>query len=169
MAFIPGKKCVFGDNRACVASYQVEESAHVTFLSIHSGFGGEAETFRRAVEGSGLDHAAFSLKRVRANLRWLEGSQVVITQGKKRLKGLTLAAVGRVPPKELRDYFGASLSAAIGQAAGQDPSLAAYLSPDSPLLVFETCGWRIPGEAQARGATDTSASVYLGVIVRTTP
>ena len=51
-------------------------------------------------------------------------------------------------------------SAAWAQAAGAASGAGGSL----PLLVFETCGWKVTGEAWARGTTSTTASIYLGVI-----
>jgi hypothetical protein len=160
LAFIPGTRCVFGDNRACVSSL----ANGASLLTIHSGLGGEAEALRHALEGTGWDQAAYSLRQVRANLEALRGAAVVITQGKRRVEGLVLGGLERIPPAHVRSYFKTSLPEVLGLAASLEPNLQPYLAPQQPILVFETCGWRVSSERWAKGTTSTSASIYLGVI-----
>jgi hypothetical protein len=98
---------------------------------------------------------------VRDNLKALDGAEVVIVQGKRRYEGYTLAVTARIPPSLVRPYFEAPIQEALLFASTIDGRLA---QDSLPLLVFETCGWRIPGEPWARGITSTTASIYLGVI-----
>jgi len=164
ISFIPGEKCNFGDGRACVSGYLSESLSEVDFLTVHSGVGGEGQAFRHAVEGTGEDQAGFALKQVLANLRQLSGAEVVITQGGQAYTGFTLAAAARVPAPRLKAYFKSPIQSALAAAAEVEPDLAPFLSAAQPLLVFETCGWKMPGEPWAPGVTGTSASVYLGII-----
>lgn len=169
LAFRPGATCIFGDQRACVTGYTTAAGSEVTFLSIHSGAGGEAEAFRQAVEGAGLNQAGFPLKRVYLNLAALQGAEVVITQGKRRLTGFRLASVGRIPPRQVRSYFEQPVQQALAFSAGLQASLEPFVNSPEPLLVFETCGWRLPGEPGSQKLPAASASAYLVVIQRAHP
>jgi hypothetical protein len=164
ISFIPGQTCNYGDNRACVNVYSMDSGAPVTFITVHSGVGGEGQAFRNAVEGTGINSAGLSLKEVRANLKALDGAEVVIVQGKRRFEGYTLAVTARIPPRLVRPYFEAPIQEALLFASTIDGRLGGLAQDSLPLLVFETCGWRIPGEPWARGITSTTASIYLGVI-----
>jgi hypothetical protein len=134
----------------------------VTFLSVHSGVRGEGQALRHALEGTSLRGAGYPVSKVLSNLEALDGAEVVITQGKKRIEGLTLVAVSRIPPKWVNSYLGQPMDAALPFATTLDPRLAA--DPNLQQLVIETCGWRIPGERGAAKVPSTSASIYLGVI-----
>jgi len=164
ISFVPGDRCQFGDGRACVSGYIAESLSEVDFLTVHSGVGGEAQAFRHAVEGSGENQAGFTLKQVLANLRQLAGAEVVIIQGGQVYTGFRLAAVSRIPATSLKAYFREPIQSALDTAAALDPALAPFLNAAQPQLIFETCGWKMPGEPWAPGVTGTSASVYLGVI-----
>jgi hypothetical protein len=164
ISFIPGQICNFGDNRACVNVYQADSGAQVTFITIHSGVGGEGQAFRHAVEGTGLNSAGLPLKEVRANLKALDGAEVVILQGKRRVEGFILATAARIPPRFMRAYFEEPIQETLLFASAIDQSLLGLALSDLPLLVIETCGWKMPGEPWARGVTSTTASIYLGVI-----
>ncbi len=167
IAFLPGKRCRFGDNRGCVTTFRNEGNGEVTFLTVHSGMGGEGQAFRHAMEGTGLLGAANNLKKIRANTHAWEGAKVVITQGKKRIEGFTLTAISRVPAKHINDYLGASIPQALAFAAHLDEGLVPLMASGEPLLIFETCGWRVPGERRAGKVPISSASIYLGVIQQT--
>jgi hypothetical protein len=163
ISFIPGRKCTYGDHHGCVNTYPAGAS-EVTFVTVHSGVGGEAELFRLAMEGSGLFGAAYSLEKVEANLKALDGAEVVIMQGKKRMEGFRLAAVTRIEPKWVNEYFKVPVSGAAAFAAAIDPAFRFAVPPATPQLIFETCGWRVRGERGAGRMPSTSASIYLGVI-----
>lgn len=167
IAFLPGKRCRFGDNRGCVATFNNDGNGEVTFLTVHSGIGGEGQAFRHAMEGTGLLGAANNLKKIRARMNAWEGARVVITQGKKRVEGFTLTAISRVPARHVNDYLGASIPQALAFAAHLDEGLAPLITSGEPLLIFETCGWRVPGERRAGKVPISSASIYLGVIQKT--
>jgi hypothetical protein len=166
IAFLPGLTCNYGDHRACVQAYSTPNGGQVIHLSVHSGVEGEAEGFRRWIEGLGVNRAAFSPSQVQARLQALAGAEVVVLQGKKRLEGFTLAVTARIPPRWINAYFDYPLEEALTYAADLQPQLKPFVQTDSPLLIFETCGWRLPGEAWFKGVTSTSASVYLGLIQR---
>jgi hypothetical protein len=169
LKFLPGKACVFGDNHACVNRYLTPDGQTTTFLSVHSGVGGEGQAFRHALEGTGVDQAGLTLKKVQANLRQVEGAEVVISQGKRRIAGFTLQVVERIPASRLKAYYQAPVDQALAQASTHAPELLPFLLPGQPLLVFETCGWRIPAEKGAQKVPSTSASVYIGLIIKSSP
>ena len=60
IAFIPAKACVFGDKRGCVFAYRAPSGAAIYFVSVHSGVGGEGQTLRHALEGTGINQAGLS-------------------------------------------------------------------------------------------------------------
>jgi hypothetical protein len=164
ISFLPGEKCNYGDRHACVSTYQPTSDSSVIFATTHSGVGGEAEEFRYAVEGMGLNRSGFSLARVHANLRALNGAEVIISQASFEIKGLKLVAAGRVPATGINRYFSMPIERALETAASLDPALKKFTKPDQLQLVFETCGWKIPEEPWAKSVTSTTGSVYLGVI-----
>lgn len=168
ISFIPGgRRCEFGDKRACVNTIFTPTNGPVTFLSIHSGVGGEAQRYRSAIEGTGLDQALYSLKQVQANLNALAGSEVEIIQGDQRVSGLRITAITRIPAKTLNRYVNQDLKSALELAADLDGDFAPVLNTNQPQVVFETCGWKMPGEPWAKGVSATSASIYLTVIQKT--
>jgi len=164
ISFIPGEICTFGDQRGCVYSYRAKSGATILHVSVHSGVGGEAQALRHALEGTGINQAAFSLSQIQSNLRSLEGSTVRITQGERTVKGLILTHAGRVTAQKIEGYFRAPLHQALATAAAIDPSLLPAVNPPVPQLVIETCGWKSREEPWAAGVTSTTASIYLGII-----
>ena len=164
ISFLPGEKCDYGDQHACVSAYQPDPESEVIFVTTHSGVGGEAEEFRYAVEGMGLNRSGFPLERVRANLRSLGGADVIISQAGVEIKGLQMVAAGRVPAAGINHYFSMSIDQALETAASMNLTLAEFVHPAQMELVFETCGWKMPEEPWAPGVTSTTGSVYLGVI-----
>ncbi len=161
LSFAPASDCPFGNGTACISRHR---SGQVILLTVHSGLTGQAEAFRRAVEGTGLDSAIFSLERIGANLTALQGAPVTLQVGADSLDGLELAAVARIPPARLEDYFNLPFDDALALAAQSDPAVAAALASGENLLVFEACGWVVPGEGWAPGVTSTTGSIYLGFI-----
>ena len=164
ISFLPGEKCNYGDQHACVSTYQSISKNRVIFITTHSGVGGEAEEFRYAIEGMGLNRSGFSLARVHANLRALNGAEVIISQAGFKIKKLKLVAAGRVPATRIDRYFSVPIERALETAANLDPALQEFATPDQLQLVFETCGWKMPEEPWAKSVTSTTGSVYLGVI-----
>lgn len=164
LSFNAGNKCKFGDGRACVNTYTDELGSEVTFVTIHSGVGGEAQTLRHALEGTGFDQAALPLRQVRKNLQRIDGSPVIVTQGDRRLTNLKIAAVVRLPANQVMDYIRTPLNQALAYAAQVDPALQPFIHPTKPVIVLETCGWRMPGESNRDGLPSTSASIYIVVI-----
>jgi hypothetical protein len=160
----PSSNCRFQDHLACISAFATEDGGNILFASVHSGIGGEAETYRRAVEGMGLDRAGFSLKLIRSNMASLEGASVEIKQGDQLLDGLVLTSTVRLPPPLLSEYFSVPAKQAFMLAASSSQHLERSPDPAGTALVFETCGWRLPGEAWAPGVTSTTGSVYLGLI-----
>lgn len=165
MEFFVGAPCAFNDNRACVHAYTTTRGGNVILLSIHSGVGGEGEAFRQAVEGTWINSAAATPQQAEAALAALRSSAVTIRQGDETLiEGLSLAAVARIPPADLLNYMNTPVLSALPAAAGLKPDLAPYANPRDPTIVFEICGWQLPGEAWASGVSPASASMYIGVI-----
>lgn len=164
ISFIPARTCTFGDQRGCVYSYRAKSGATILHVSVHSGVGGEAQALRHALEGTGINQAAFSLRQIQANLQGLEGSSVRITQGERTVEGLKLTHTGRVTAQKIEGYFRAPLDQALATAAAIDPSLLPAVNPPVSQLVIETCGWKSSEEPWAAGVTSTTASIYLGII-----
>jgi hypothetical protein len=164
ITFLPARECSAEDANGCIRKYSTSVMDEVTFVTVHSGVGGVGQAFRKAVEGTGYNQAAFSLEKIHKNMRKLEGAHVVIKQGKKTVEGFELAAVARVPSQKMLRYLNRSIDKSLGFASNLDPSLEAYIHPMQPQLVFETCGWRLLDEPFSAGVSETSASIYLGVI-----
>lgn len=162
MSFLPGEECHFGDHRACVGTYL---DGWATFLTIHSGQGGEGQALRNALEGTSLDQAAYSLDTIYTNLSLLAGSEVMISQGETSVQGLKVGAVVRVPAEAIENYFNLPVEDALFWAASRSPEMLAALQSPAPKILFETCGWKQSEEPWTPGVTATTASVYLGVIV----
>jgi hypothetical protein len=141
----------------------------VIFITVHSGIGAEAEVFRNAVEGTGFSQAGLPLEKALARLGDLQEMAVTIVQGDAVVDGLRMAALGRVPAKGVHDYFASPVTRSLEIASSYSESLAWAVEPPTPLIVFETCGWRMRGEPGAKSLEDTSASVYIGVIAPTMP
>jgi len=163
----PSVTCSAEGINGCVRRYSAGSQADVTFVTVHSGLGGAGQPFRRALEGNGYNQAGFPLSQVKKNLNRLEGARVVISQGKNTVEGFQLAALTRIPGEKVPGYLNRPISKSLGFASNLDRSIEPYLNPDSPQLVFETCGWRMPGEPYPAGTSDTSASIYLGVVQKT--
>ena len=167
ISFLPGDRCVFGDGRACIYEFETAGGAKVVFASVHSGLGAEAEIFRDLVEGTGMHQALYDDEKIRQRLQSLAGAKIKVTQGETQIDGLSLSTVVRIPPEHMADYMQTPVEELLDFAVeinALDPDL---LSQD--LLVFETCGWRLPGETPVPGVPDTSTSVYLSVIVSPGP
>ena len=159
VAFRPAESCKFGDQQACVVTSQ-----GLIFLTVHSGYGGEGQLFRHALEGSGLNAAAFSLETVQSNMQALQYAQVAIATDGRQQGGLQVQTVVRIPPDRLEEYFALPVEAALELVGNLNPADWAAIDPDKPMLVFETCGWRLPGEPGSEHASATTGSVYVTVI-----
>jgi hypothetical protein len=164
IVFNADTECQFGDGNACVNKYRDRNGAEITFITVHSGIGGEAQPLRNALEGTGFDQAALPLSQVRKNLQALLGSEVIIKQGDSEQADLEIVAAVRLPARLVRDYINTPVSDALTTAAQYDPDLSHLIDSGQPLIVVETCGWRLPGEPNPDNLPDTSASIYLIVI-----
>lgn len=160
----PAGECEFGDKTACVTAYKTSEEGNTIFLSIHSGVGGEAQRFRHAIEGTGIDRAGYSIDEALQNLEAIQGADVSITQDDVTISGLKLRAAARVPAGSLSDYFDTPIHGALLHASSFNSDLIPYLNTNEPQLVIETCGWKMRGEPWAEEVTPTTASIYLGII-----
>jgi hypothetical protein len=164
VSFLPGDQCKFGDKHACVFSYRTNNQANVIFITIHSGVGGEGQKLRHAIEGTGINQAGLKLSRVLDNLEALEGASVSLIQGEIAVDGLMIYGLSRIPPKKIHEYFSLPVDQAIDYAASFDETLLPAKLTGQPLIVLETCGWKMPGESWAKDVTATTGSIYLGVI-----
>jgi len=161
LSFLPGEECAYGTGRACVSRHR---GGQVILLTIHSGLGGQGEQLRHALEGSGLDQAGLTIGEIRANLAALQGAGAQMNLGGEELDGLELAAVVRVPAMDLKRYFDLAVDDALEMLAADNDALRAALDSGEALLMFEICGWHLPGEIWAPGSSPTTASIYLGVV-----
>ena len=163
LSFIPGNTCNFGDSRVCVNIHN-NGTHNMVFLTVHSGVGGEAQAFRHAIEGTGINRAGYAVTKVQDNLNALAGTDVAISQGNQQFNGFSLVGVTRIHPSYVHDYLGMSIDQALAFATQLDPALMAAIDPSRPVLVFETCGWKMPGEPWYPGISATTGSIYVGVI-----
>lgn len=162
VSFIPGDRCVFGDGRACIYQFRSSSGGTVIFASVHSGLGAEAEKFRDLVEGTGINRAFYNEGQILDRMQTLAGARVAVSQGETQIEGLALSTVVRIPPEHMTAYMQTPVEKVLDYAIKigvLDPGL---LSQN--ILVFETCGWRLPGEGPVPGVPDTSTAVYLGLI-----
>lgn len=164
VSFRPAVRCKFGDGKACINSYRDIQSAEVTIITIHSGIGGEAQSLRNALEGTGFDQAGFPLSQVKKNLQAIVGSPVTISQHDKKVNQYKVVAAVRLPANRVREYINTPINYALAYAAKFNPDLQPYIHPTSPIIVLETCGWRMPGERSSSNVSDTSASIYLIIL-----
>lgn len=164
ISFIPGNHCRFGDKKGCVYAYKPNISGNVIVITVHSGVGGEAQRLRAALEGTGINRAAYNLKKVQSNMAALSGAQVVIKQGDRETAALRVAAITRIPARSLVRYFRAPLAEILAVAADINPEVSDLVYPAGPQIVIETCGWKMPGEPGSEKVTDTTGSIYLGII-----
>lgn len=160
--FSPADHCEFGDGHACVYQFTSSAGKQVIMISVHSGWGAEAEAFRNFLEGTGLFKAGHTLDQVEEHMAALLGSGISLEQGNRVQDGFTLLEIIRVPPAHFNDYMALPIEKTLdyaGQLDLLDPSL---LNQD--LFVFETCGWKLPGEEAVAGLDYTSNAIYLGLI-----
>ena len=164
ISFIPGERCRFGDKRGCVYAYKPSAAGNVIFITVHSGVGGEAQRWRAALEGTGINRAGYSLERTMGNMRSLADAQVVISQGDLQVDQLQLGAITRIPARALPKYFKTEMADILDFAARNDPEISNWAFTEQPIIVIETCGWKMPGEAGSERVADTTGSIYLAVI-----
>ena len=80
-----------------------------------------------------------------------------------------MAGSGRIPAQGVSEYFASPIARSLEIAAGYAELLAWAVDPGLPVIVFETCGWRMRGEPGSKSLANSTASVYLGVIAATAP
>ncbi|GAP05625.1 hypothetical protein ATHL_00466 [Anaerolinea thermolimosa] len=161
IAFLPGAECPFGNQRACLSLHR---NGTLSLLTIHSGIGGQGEAFRRAVEGTGLDSAGYSLSRIQANLDRLQNVPVSLSLGENLSKNLILLGVARIPPGEVESYFSRPVDEALELVTRYNPALQPALDSREALLAFEICGWLVEGEGWSPGVSSTTGSIYFGLL-----
>jgi len=164
ISFHPASRCKFGNGKACINAFQDSFGVEITFITVHSGIGGEAELLRNALEGTGFDQAGYPLRQVKKNLQAIIGSPVTITQNDIMEDQLKVVAAVRLPAARVREYINTPITDALAYAAQFDPDLQPFINPISPIIVLETCGWRMPGERTSPNVSDTSASIYLIIL-----
>ncbi|MBE0408139.1 MAG: hypothetical protein IBX69_00220 [Anaerolineales bacterium] len=162
ISFLPGGECIFGDGQGCVYTFSASTGRQVIFTSVHSGVGGEGEKFRSVIEGTGINQGLYTTVQVNHNAQMITGAGISLLQGSVEITGLELIAVARIPPQHLGAYMTLPVEKTLDFAVAIGVLNPAILVQD--LLVFETCGWRLPGETEVSGFGDTTGSVYLGVV-----
>jgi hypothetical protein len=159
ISFLPGDHCIFGEGLACTYAFSSAYGSKVIFLSVHSGLGGEADALRDLIEGTGINQGLYTVERVNQNIQALLDSDVVLLQEDVDLAGLELVSIIRIDPENLDEY----MSLPVEQALGFAEEVSSH-NPDvfnQDLILLETCGWRLPDDADVPGLENTSYSVYL--------
>jgi hypothetical protein len=162
ISFTPDEHCIYGDGNACIYQFLLSNQNKVIFVSVHSGFGGEGESFRNLVEGTGVNQGLYTSSQVSEIAQTLAGSEVTVNQGNTIINGLTLTLIARIPPESLDTY----LTLPIEQTLTYGMALGIF-SPEifnSNVLVIETCGWLLPSDMQNPNYPNTTQSIYLGII-----
>ncbi len=162
--FLPGSECNFGDHQACVHHFRTANQQEVLWVSVHSGVTGEGQELRHALEGTGINSAGLSLEQVLINLAEMNNAVVTLRQGQKSVDDANAAAFARVPAVDVPDYLLMSFDQALEVAFATNPDIQPQLEASGTLLIIETCGWRMPGEQGWQFVSDTTASIYLGII-----
>lgn len=162
--FYPSHYCEFGDKTGCVTTYQSDRGGKIIFVSVHSGVGGQAQGFRNAIEGTGINTAGYDLEKVQNKLSSLNGAQITIRQGDEVVNGFRIVGTSRIPASLVGDYLSVPATGGLEFASGLDPAMAGFVNPDTPQLVIETCGWKMRGEPGTEEVAPTTASIYLVVI-----
>jgi hypothetical protein len=162
ITFLPGKQCNFGDGYACINEFMTSTGNRITFVSVHSGYGGEGEELRNLFEGTGINMGLFATDKVLNIIQSLSGTGVEIVQGDTKIEGLALTSVTRIPPEHFTAYTTLPIEEGLDYAVQNNLLDPALLNQD--LLIIETCGWRLPGETQIEGLNVTSNSVYLTLV-----
>jgi hypothetical protein len=162
--FRPGETCAWGEKRACVYSFKSTVGQDIIFITVHSGVGGEAQGFRNAIEGTGINGAKYSLEQTMDNMESLTGSEVLIRQGDNKILNLSFTGMIRIPSISLTNYINLPVEESIDYAFSIPSSFTQEINPSIPMIIIETCGWRMRGEAKTPGISPTSSSIYLGII-----
>jgi len=162
--FLPGSECIFGDHQACINHFRTADQQEVIWVSVHSGVTGEGQELRHALEGTGINSAGFSLEQVLINLEEIKYSTITLQQGQKSIEIDSEAAFARVPAAQVPDYLSMPFDQALQMAFSTNSSVQQRIKEAGTLLVIETCGWRMPGEEGWQFVSDTTASIYLGIL-----
>ena len=165
IAFRVGRPCEYYDHRACLS---VHDGGRLLLATVHSGVGGEGQSLRHALEGTGLNRAGYGLERIAQNVSALHGAPVRAQQdadASLTVDDLRVVAIGRVPASAVAAYFALPFDEALALAGiDLEEERTQARAGESALLVIETCGWRHNQENWAPGVTDTTGSVYLVVL-----
>lgn len=94
----------------------------------------------------------------------LRGAQVSISADGDERGGFILKGVIRIPATLIEEYFALPIEDALELAGSLNAEIWATIDHDLPMLVFETCGWKVPSEAGAERVIDTTGSVYVALI-----
>jgi len=161
ISFLPGEQCIFGDGRACVYNFADTNNNKIILASVHSGIGGEGESFRDLIEGTGINHGLYTTEQVKNNIRSLIGSEMHINQGETTLTGLVLHDIVRIPSVYIETYL--SLPVEHTLAFVEEITGANWADFNQELFILETCGWRLPDEKHSSDYPNTMQSIYLGL------
>lgn len=162
ISFMPSEECNFGDGNGCVNEFSSSAGNRIIFVSVHSGLGGEADGFRDLLEGTGLNQGLYNPAEVQKRVQYLSGSEITIIQGEYEITNLSLKAIIRIPPEQLKIYIDLPIPSALEYALEQTYFSQEFIDQD--LLIIETCGWRLPHEPQIDGLPQNSNSTYLGIV-----
>ena len=162
ISFLPGEHCAFGEGYGCVYKFLTPNEKQVTFISVHSGLGGEGDDLRNLLEGTGINQGLFDPEQVLSIVRSLIGSKIRVEQGDSKISNLSIAGVVRIPPEHVETYTALPVENTLEYAV-KVASLDRTILNDK-LMVIETCGWRLPGEEEIAGLNDMSNSVYLVIV-----
>lgn len=161
ISFLPGEQCYFGDGRACMYDYELPHNTRLILAAVHSGHGGEGDSFRNMVEGTGINQGLFPSDQVLKNIIALIGSDVLISQGETDISGLILKAIIRIPSAYIDTYLSLPIDQSF--AFAQTITGIDLESNKNDLFVLETCGWRLPDETHFSSYPNSMQSIYLGV------
>ena len=162
--FLPGETCIFGDHYGCVSHFLSTADGEVIWISVHSGVGGEGQELRNSLEGTGINSAGFSLNQTLLNLDELKSASVTLQQGQMTIDLPTVIAAARIPADQVTGYLSLPYDQALATTIANDTVSLEQIESSKTTLIIETCGWRMPGEPGNWLVTDTTASIYLGVI-----
>lgn len=161
ISFLPGEQCHFGDGRACMYKFDDSNDNNVILASVHSGMGGEGESFRDFIEGTGINHGLFSTDQVAKNIQSITNSEIHINQGETIINGLVLHDIVRIPPAFIEKYLSLPVDQTltlIDEITGRN---LGFFNQD--LFILETCGWRLPDENHHSDYPNSMQSIYLGI------
>jgi len=161
ISFLPGEQCNFGDGRACTFAFDLPHNTRIILSGVHSGRGGEGDSFRDMVEGTGINQGLYSTDEVLNNINELIGSGTIMSQGGTEISGLILKTIIRIPSAYIDTYLSLPIDQSFKFA--QLISGIDIETHNKDLFILETCGWRLPDEKHTSSYPNSMQSIYLGV------